>query len=221
MKTKLDIKRLSITAMLCAIAYAAVFAGKLVPNVAGFLSYDPKDAIVVIAGFIYGPVTSVVVSVVVSLIEMITVSATGPIGFVMNVLSTCAFALPASLIYSRFRNIKGAFSGLVAGVVCMTGCMLLWNWLITPLYMGVPRTVVVGMLIPTFLPFNLLKGGINLALTLVLYKPVVTALRSARLIPASNGEKLPAAARVVGTVFAVLLLAVLVLLLLFLAGVKN
>ena len=64
----------------------------------------------------------------------------------------------------------------------MTVIMLLWNYLITPLYMGYPRETVAAMLIPTFLPFNLLKSGLNSAILLLIYKPVVTALRKARLI---------------------------------------
>lgn len=219
MSKKINVKRIAITAMLCALAYAAVILGKVIPNVMGFLSYDPKDAVVAIAGFIYGPITSVIIAVIVSFVEMITVSTTGPVGLLMNVLSTCAFALPAVFIYHRFRNMKGAFAGLFAGVVCMTGCMVLWNWLITPLYMGVPRAAVVEMLIPTFLPFNAIKGGINMALTLVLYKPVVTALRKARLIPASDGGERPLKSKILLNVTAVLLLAVLILLFLKLAKV--
>ena len=60
--------------------------------------------------------------------------------------------------------------------------MLLWNYLITPIYMGYPREAVVELLIPAFLPFNLMKGGLNAAITMILYKPIVIALRCARLI---------------------------------------
>jgi len=68
--------------------------------------------------------------------------------------------------------------------------MLLWNWLITPLYMKVPRETVVAMLLPVFLPFNLVKGGMNAALAMLLYKPVVTALRRAHLVEeSSSGSK--------------------------------
>ena len=66
----------------------------------------------------------------------------------------------------------------------MVVTMLLWNWLITPLYMGVDRATVEGMLIPAFLPFNLLKAGLNSALTIGLYKPLSTALRKIGLVEA-------------------------------------
>ena len=69
------------------------------------------------------------------------------------------------------------------------GVVALCN-LIAPIYQGVPRNVVAAMLPTVFLPFNLVKGGMNMAATLLLYKPVVTALRKAGLVAPSksNGQ---------------------------------
>ncbi len=179
--------------MLCAVAYAAVLVGRVIPDVIGFLSYDPKDVIVVIGGFIYGPLTSVIISVIVSFVEMITISSTGPYGFIMNAVSTCAFAVPAALIYKKMHNMKGAVLGLLAGVAGVSVAMVLWNWIITPLYMKMDRAVVAAMLPTVFLPFNLVKGALNAAITMLLYKPVVNGLRAAKLIegtPEGRGRKI-------------------------------
>ncbi len=54
------------------------------------------------------------------------------------------------------------------------------------LLLGYPREAVVELLIPTFLPFNLIKGGLNAAITMILYKPIVTALGCTRLIEANQ-----------------------------------
>ena len=204
--------------MLCAVAFVAKLISNVFPVVSGFLSFDLKDVIIVIGGFMMGPLTAVVISVIVSVIEMFTISSTGPIGLLMNVLASCSFACTAALVYRRDRSMKGAIIGLAAGVLLMTGVMLLWNWLITPMYMKVPRDVVVSMLVPVFLPFNLLKGGINATLCLLLYKPVVTALRKAGLVEASSsggGRSLKLGLVIVSVV----LLATFVLLALVLAGV--
>ncbi len=56
------------------------------------------------------------------------------------------------------------------------------------------------MLVPVFLPFNLIKGGLNSAIALLLYKPVVTALRRAGLIAASSGVSLNGKSAQVGLV---------------------
>ena len=63
-KSRFQTRYVTICGMFCAIAYVLTLVGKLVPNVAGFLSYDPKDVAVVILGFIMGPLASVLVSVV-------------------------------------------------------------------------------------------------------------------------------------------------------------
>ena len=110
----------------------------------------------------------------------------GPIGLLMNVLSTCAFVVPAAIFYRAKRKFSSAVIGLLMGIVCMAIIMVLWNWLITPLYMGIPREEVVSMLLPVFLPFNLVMGAMNAAITLLIYNPIVTALRKANLVPKSS-----------------------------------
>ena len=188
-KKHLSAKTVATLGMLTAIAFAAKLVSTVFPMVSGFLSFDLKDVIIVITGFILGPLSAFFVTVVVSFIEMITISSTGVIGLVMNILQSCAFACTAAAIYRKDHKMKGAIIGLVSGVVVMTIVMLLWNWLLTPLYMHVERSRVVGMLIPVFLPFNLVKGGINATLAMLLYKPVVTALRKAKLVEASKSGK--------------------------------
>ena len=169
MKTsKMSTRYMAAVAMFAAVSFVAVLVSKVIPNVAGFLSYEPKDAVIVIAGLLYGPLTSVLISVIVSFIEMISISSTGPYGFLMNVVSTCAFAVPAAWYYQKHRTQKDAVVGLAFGVVTMAVAMMLWNYIITPYYMGVPRATVAGMMMTVFLPFNLVKGGINAGLTLLL-----------------------------------------------------
>lgn len=180
-------KQITTTAMLCAIAYVVVVVGRI--PVVLFLKYDPKDIVITLGGLIWGPLTSCIVSVIVSLIEMVTISDNGVIGLIMNILSTCSFACTAAFIYKKMRTLKGAVIGLVAGSLAMTVVMLLWNYLITPIYMGYPRQAVAELLIPAFLPFNLLKAGLNAGFTFLLYKPVTTALRKAGYLEDSTSTQ--------------------------------
>ena len=180
-KKLFSVKEMVLIAMLAAIAYVIVALIRI--PVVLFLKYEPKDVIITIGGFLLGPLAAFITSLVVSLVEMVSISDTGPIGALMNLLSTCSFACTAAYVYKKRHTLSGAILGLILGSVVMVIAMLLWNWLITPLYMGVDRSAVEGMLIPMFLPFNLLKAGLNSALVLVLYKPLVTALRKANLVP--------------------------------------
>lgn len=177
-------KKITLVAMLCAIAYVSVAVCRI--PFFDFLEYEPKAIIITIGGFIMGPLTAFLVSLIVSTVELVTISSTGPIGWIMNLLASCAFACTAAIIYKKKHTLTGAIIGLTAGTLCMTAIMLLWNYLITPIYMGYPRQAVAAMLIPIFLPFNLIKGTINAGITMLLYKPIVTALRKSGLIAGST-----------------------------------
>lgn len=164
-------KKITTTAMICALAYVMVAFCRI--HIVLFLEYEPKDTMITLGGFIGGPFTALIVSIIVSFIEMVTISEDGVLGLVMNILSTCSFACTASFIYRRKRQFSGAILGLLSGSILMTVLMLLWNYLITPVYMGIPRKAVAELLLPAFLPFNLIKAGLNTGLTLLFYKPVI------------------------------------------------
>ncbi len=215
MKKKPDTKRTVLLGMLAAVSYLTVMLIRI--PVVSFLKYEPKDVIIVIAGFLYGPAACAVISGIVSLVEMLTLSQTGPIGCLMNFLSTCAYACTAAWIYRRYHTRRGAVLSLLGGTLLMVGIMLLWNWLITPLYMtGTSRADVAAMLLPVFLPFNLFKGGLNSALTLLLYKPVVQALRRGGLVAPSQSQP---SGRYGTVLFALLLALTCILILLAMQGI--
>ncbi|MBR6796434.1 MAG: ECF transporter S component [Clostridia bacterium] len=180
-------KRIALIGMFSALAFIVLLLCRI--PIVLFLKYEPKDVIITIGGFILGPTASLLISVIVSLIEFATISGTGIWGLIMNVLSTCSFACTAAYIYKKDRTLRGAVLGLITGCIFMSAVMLAWNWLITPIYMKVPRETVQDMLIPTFLPFNLLKGSLNAALTMLLYKPVIEVLRRASLVTKQEGSK--------------------------------
>ena len=182
------IKIIAMTGMLSAVAFVAAYLSNLVPiKVMGFLSYDPKDIIIAIGGFILGPIPALIMTLISALLELASSpTGTGFIGFVMNVLSSVAFAFTAAFIYQKKRTFGGAIIALICGTVAMCATMLLWNYFITPLYMNESRENIAKVLPTVFLPFNLIKGVLNASITIVLYKPTVKALRKARLVEGTN-----------------------------------
>ena len=185
------IMKLSGAALFAALAYVSVFVFRIKVQ---FLTFDAKDAILAIGGMVFGPVTALVTSLLAALLEMISVSDTGFYGFIMNFLSSASFAFFASLVYKYRRSFSGALLGLGAGVAAMTAVMMGANLALTPLYlskMGVPGadvSFVAGLIPKLLLPFNLTKSLLNAGLALLLYKPAVTAMRAAKMLPKTEGR---------------------------------
>ncbi len=159
--------------MFVALSYvAAYFIHFPVIPAAPFLKYDPKDVIMTLGGFMLGPIPCIIISIITPLLEFFTRNGSGVIGFLMNVIAAISFTLPATLIYRRIKGFKGAIIGLITATIVMTVVMLLWNYLLTPLYTDTERSEVVKLFLPALIPFNMLKGAINSAFIIALFKPL-------------------------------------------------
>ena len=177
------IKNLCMAALFCALAIASTYIMHIKVM---FLTFDAKDAVITIAGLLFGPIYSIVISLVVSLVEFITIGDAGFWGFLMDFLSTAIYSTVCALIYKYKKNIKGAAIGLVSSIFAMTAFMLLFNLFIVPIYSASTTAEVAKMIPSLFLPFNLTKATLNAAIVLILYKPVSTALKAAKVLPSST-----------------------------------
>lgn len=179
MKTqKINIQKIVGIAMFAALAFVVSLTFRI-PVM--FLTFDAKDAIITLAGFIFGPVSALITSLLAATIEL-SISDTGVYGFIMNFASSATFSFTASLIYKYKRTFFGAIIALYSASAVLTAVMLGMNVFVTPYFMGVARAVVIDMIPTLFLPFNLAKALMNSAIAMLLYKPVITALRRAKLI---------------------------------------
>lgn len=177
---KIETKKLVMLAMFSALSYIMVVFINI--PVVMFLKYEPKHVLITIAGFIFGPISALIISTIVAFAEMLTISGDGFIGLVMNIIATASYACIASFIYIKGnRTRKSAFIGLIAGSVLMTVSMLLWNYLVTPIYLGIPREEVAKILLSAILPFNILKTGLNSIFTYLLYEPIMKIAKSSHV----------------------------------------
>ena len=145
---------------------------------APFLEYDPADIPILIGTFLFGPLSGFLQTVVASFVQGFTVSASsGIIGVVMHIVSTGTFVLIAGNIYRIDKTRKNAVIALLCGAIGMALVMTLWNLLLTPVFMHVPRTVVLNMMLPTIIPFNVIKAGVNAVITFLLYKSISTFVK--------------------------------------------
>ena len=183
---KMDIRKLTVSAMICAFAFLAMFVFRFKVS---FLTFDFKDAILSINALLYGPVMGIVSAALVAFIEFITVSDTGVYGLIMNFLSSAAFTLACGLVYKYKRDFSGAIIAAITSIFSVTSVMLLANIFVTPYYMGVERSMVISMLPSLLLPFNLSKAVMNAAVLLIIYKPFTTVLRKTGFLSSKESGK--------------------------------
>ena len=174
-------RRITLTAVFAALAFSAIFVFRF--NVGTFLTFDLKDAIITLSGLLLGASTAFSVSLLVALLEFAVDNDTGWYGLVMNFASSAIFSVVCATVYRYRKKLSGAVLGLILAVLSMVLTMLALNLLITPLYTGLPLSQVAGMIPTLLLPFNAVKGVVNAALVLILYKPIRRALHAARLLP--------------------------------------
>ena len=171
-KTTQRIKRITVIAVFAALAYVIHFVHIPV----AFLNLDFKDVVMTVAGMYFGPAAGAVLAFLVPILEYPT-SETGPYGLIMNILSSGAFVIVASLIYKFKKTLSGAIIALCSATLSMVAVMMLANLFITPYYMHVTQVEVVALIPTLLLPFNAVKAVLNAALTLCLYKPISTVLK--------------------------------------------
>ncbi|MGM9643059.1 MAG: ECF transporter S component [Eubacteriales bacterium] len=184
-KDRFGIRKMTLLAVFTAMAYAVTFVFRI--NVS-FLTFDAKDAIVAIASMIFGPASGLLISFLVATIEQLTVGDTGFWGWLMDFASTATFSFVAGYIYSKRRNISGVAISLSSAVVLTVTVMMICNIIVTPIYMKVPTKQVIEFIPTLLLPFNLTKSVLNAGIVLALYKPLITALRAAKLLPKSENS---------------------------------
>ena len=144
---------------------------------AKFLEYDPADIPIMIATFAFGPWYGLMTTIVVAVVQGLTVSASGGIyGIIMHIVATGAYALSSSLFYRKHKTKKMAAVAIGIGTLTMVVCMFFANLVITPYFlMGAVNSGTVSAvlsLMPFILLFNLIKAGANGAITFFIYKRV-------------------------------------------------
>lgn len=177
-------KKLTTLAMLIALAFlvGATFRIRGVFSVAPFLTYDPKDVVILMGGFLFGPLSALAMSIILALLEMVTTSVSGPYGALMNAIASASFTCTAAYVYSKIRNINGAIIGLALGCIVGTCVMVWWNFAIIPLYVPhATRESAQAIMLPAIIPFNLIKYSLNSVMAILVYKKVSAALKAAGL----------------------------------------
>ena len=192
MKKRTDIRKMTSTAMLSAVATVLMFFSFSVPLMPSFIKMDLSELPALIASFTFGPMAGVSVCLVKNLINVFF-TTTGGVGEVSNFLLGAMFVAPAGFIYQKMRTKKGAMIASVVGAATMAGLSLVTNYYIVyPVYTNImPMEVIIGAysainpnvtnlwqaLLWFNVPYTFIKGMLSVVITMFIYKPLAPILR--------------------------------------------
>lgn len=193
------IARTAIFGGIATILYVVPIFQIHLPFLPSFLALHFDEIPIFIAGFAYGPWTAAAVILIKTLIKL-PMTSTLCVGELSDFIYSCAFVIPASIIYKRQRNLKGVAIGLSISFVLQVTIALFSNiYVMLPFYMfvmGLPEGAIIGMcnaanpaIISTFgdwkwgygilavIPLNLIKNAVVVAVTFVVYRSIHKLLR--------------------------------------------
>lgn len=156
-----------------------------------FYKLDFSELPVLICTFYLGPVAGVAAELIKIIVKLLLKGTTTAfVGELANFITSCAFILPASIIYHARPGKKSAIAGMAAGTLVLTVFGSLFNavYLIpkfAEMY-GMPLDAIVSMgneingavnslatlVLFAVVPFNLLKGAVVSLITYLLYKRI-------------------------------------------------
>lgn len=139
---------------------------------APYLTYDPSDAVGLLAGTLYGPGVGIL-TVLVKDILFLLFRARGPFGPAADFVAASTFV---GVTAWAFRRGSGPLAprllqAVVLGTAARVAVMIPANFVILALQFGMPPEKVARMLLPVIIPFNGLKAAINAAVALVIAEP--------------------------------------------------
>ncbi len=189
------ITRIGIFAGFSAILYIVeIFTIKL-PFFPSFLSLHFDEIPAFIAGFAYGPLSGLLVIAIKTVVKLPFTSTLG-VGELTDLILSGIYVFIVTFVYKKIRNLKGVAIGFAIGTaVQVLMAMLLNVYAMIPFYMfmfnmsentllsvmraAVPAIRDIGWsyALLAVLPFNLLKDGIVIALTFVIYRSLHVYLR--------------------------------------------
>ena len=166
-----------------------------------FLEFKLSDIPILIGSFTLGPVSGAIIVVVEILIKLVIKgTSTVFVGELSDLLTSCAFAVTAGIIYKKHRTFKGALVGMAIGTAAEVVVALFINrFVLVPFYLQVffngnwaPLLGMMKSLFPSItketfytfylwvsvLPFNLLRCLVAIVVTLLVYKHISRLINS-------------------------------------------
>ncbi len=197
-KKKTNLRAMTMTAMLSAMAAALMYINFSIPIMPSFIKLDFSELPALIASFSISPISGVVVCLIKNLVKLPT-TTTGGVGELSNFILGVAFVLPAGLIYKKHKTRKRAFIGSLVGALTMALISVVSNYYIVypiytqfmplegiiAMYQAILPSVKIDSLIKALLIFNLpftfFKGMCSVLITFLIYKKISPLIKGKRV----------------------------------------
>ena len=191
---KVNVRNMTVTAMLSAIAFVLMFLDTAVPIMPSFIKLDVSELPALVASFALGPVYGVIVCLIKNILHLF-ITTTGGVGELSNFILGLGFVLPAGLIYHHKKTKKNAIIGAVVGAFIMAAISFPSNlFVVYPVYYNfMPKEVIVAAyqavapfahidsieecLLLFNVPFTFVKGLISAVITMLIYQPLRPLLK--------------------------------------------
>ena len=192
---RVNVRYLTVTAMLSAVAYILMFLDFSVPFMPSFIKMDLSELPALIGSFAMGPLCGVIICLIKNVLHLF-ITSTGGVGELSNFILGVAFVLPAGLIYKHHKTKKNALIGSLLGAVIMGVFSVVSNYfLVYPVYYNfMPEEVVLAAyqaILPSMksilqclvcfnMPFTMVKGFFSVVITMLVYKHLSPILKGSQ-----------------------------------------
>lgn len=168
-----------------------------IPFMPPFMDFDLAAIPELIGGFALGPIAAIGIILVKILLKFVVMGTSSMFtGEIQNFLLSCAFVLPAVLIYQRNKTKKSALIGMVAGTITCAITAIFTNlYIIIPFYANLGGMTVQSIIdmcnavnpmmestltlaLFGIIPFNLIKGSASSFITYLLYKRLSNPIKN-------------------------------------------
>ena len=184
-KAGVNVRAMTMTGMLSAIAFLLMFFDFSVPFMPNFIKMDLSELPALIGSFALGPVSGVAICLIKNLLHLMK-TTTGGVGELSNFILGATFVFTAGMIYKHKQNKKSAIIGSLVGAVAMAVVSVFSNYyLVYPVYTKfMPLDAIIAAyqainpnvdglwacLICFNMPFTFVKGLFSVIITLLIYK---------------------------------------------------
>lgn len=193
-QSRVNVRNMTVTAMLSAAAFVLMFLDTAIPLMPSFIKLDLSELPALIASFALGPVWGVIVCLIKNLLHL-TMTQTGGVGELSNFILGASFVLPAGLIYHKKKTKGRAIVGALVGALIMGAISFPSNlFVVYPVYYNfMPKDVIVAAyqaIVPFAkinsieqcllffnVPFTFVKGMISAIITILIYQPLRPLLK--------------------------------------------